>query len=417
MSDGRKILPATPRQVITPLFSILRKDIPSIATVVKKEFDRLNKRRPTKPLIVADQTTWEISGQKLYDELSGMSKTIDYHLVDSNSYGHVEEIISRIVRNPQLAYKKIPSPATTVFDERYGTKLKRTARKRFNIIYGVGGGSVIDVAKYAAYKANIPFISVPTTLSNDGFASPFSVLRLYDDDGVRTLRANVPTGVVVNIGSITDGKKDSTLRRIQSGIGDLLSNIPANLDWDLAVQTSSGYPKERRVYRNDDAKSLAEAGPNLILGWLNYRRTDLFDKQFLYELAKGLMNSARSMQIEGSSRPASGFDHKFYHMYNKLTDFRPQATHGELVAVGALISTYAHDEYCEHDVKYFRMMKKAYERAGLPTTENELDKLGVSMGQITESIDMALTFRPERYTILDEIGPEKLNECAYEVFR
>lgn len=36
-------------------------------------------------------------------------------------------------------------------------------------VISIGGGKVIDAGKYAAFLRNIPFISVPTSSSSDGF--------------------------------------------------------------------------------------------------------------------------------------------------------------------------------------------------------------------------------------------------------
>ena len=39
------------------------------------------------------------------------------------------------------------------------------------VILGIGGGKVIDAAKYAAYLRKLPFFSIPTSSSSDGFSS------------------------------------------------------------------------------------------------------------------------------------------------------------------------------------------------------------------------------------------------------
>ena len=45
-------------------------------------------------------------------------------------------------------------------------------------LIGVGGGKALDVAKYAASLAGLPYFAVPTSLSNDGFCSPQASLTL-----------------------------------------------------------------------------------------------------------------------------------------------------------------------------------------------------------------------------------------------
>ena len=46
------------------------------------------------------------------------------------------------------------------------------------IIVGIGGGKVIDAAKYAAYLRKLPFMSVPTSASSDGFSSASASLTV-----------------------------------------------------------------------------------------------------------------------------------------------------------------------------------------------------------------------------------------------
>ena len=51
-------------------------------------------------------------------------------------------------------------------------------------VISIGGGKVIDAGKYAAFLRNIPFISVPTSSSSDGFSSASASLLV---DGKRRM--------------------------------------------------------------------------------------------------------------------------------------------------------------------------------------------------------------------------------------
>ena len=46
-----------------------------------------------------------------------------------------------------------------------------TIDAKTQVILGIGGGKVIDAGKYAAYLRKLPFISMPTSASSDGFSS------------------------------------------------------------------------------------------------------------------------------------------------------------------------------------------------------------------------------------------------------
>ena len=93
------------------------------------------------------------------------------------------------------------------------------------IIVGIGGGKVIDAAKYAAYLRKLPFISVPTSASSDGFSSASASLL------VNGRRTSVPAKLAYGIIADTDVIKSAPEKFLYSGIGDLVSKITALYDW------------------------------------------------------------------------------------------------------------------------------------------------------------------------------------------
>ena len=63
-------------------------------------------------------------------------------------------------------------------------------------VIGIGGGKVIDVAKYVGFLRKIPFISVPTSSSSDGFSS--SSASLLVDGKKELVPARLASGIVVD---------------------------------------------------------------------------------------------------------------------------------------------------------------------------------------------------------------------------
>jgi len=102
--------------------------------------------------------------------------------------------------------------------------------KKYDAIVGVGGGRVIDLCKYAATLLEIPMISVATNLAHDGVASPVSILE--NNGGRGSFGVNAPLAVVIDLEAI----KMAPDRFIKAGIGDVLSNLSAVKDWELAVK-------------------------------------------------------------------------------------------------------------------------------------------------------------------------------------
>jgi len=110
------------------------------------------------------------------------------------------------------------------------------------------------------------------------------------------------------------------------------------------------------------------------------------------------MLSGRAMAEEGSSRPASGFEHKLFHILKK---HYPNLLHGELISVGTLISAKAHN-------KYYNELKEALSYLNLPP---QIDKT-----ILEQSIREAIKIKPERYTILEKETPQKIITTAQRIF-
>jgi glycerol-1-phosphate dehydrogenase [NAD(P)+] len=91
-----------------------------------------------------------------------------------------------------------------------------------DVYIGLGGGQALDTAKYVAFLSNRPYYAMPTSLSNDGFASPGVSLVLSGHR--RSLRSAMPFAVVVD----TDVCRRAPDSLWWSGVGDLLAKITAS---------------------------------------------------------------------------------------------------------------------------------------------------------------------------------------------
>lgn len=100
--------------------------------------------------------------------------------------------------------------------------------RRYDAVVGLGGGKIIDVAKYAAARVGLPMVSVATNLSHDGICSPVSILD--NDNGRGSYGVPTPIAMVIDLDVI----KEAPVRFIRAGIGDALSNISSIADWELS---------------------------------------------------------------------------------------------------------------------------------------------------------------------------------------
>ena len=250
--------------------------------------------------------------------------------------------------------------------------------KKFDAIVGVGGGRVIDLCKYAATLLEIPMISVATNLAHDGVASPVSILE--NNGGRGSFGVNAPLAVVIDLDAI----KLAPDRFIKAGIGDVLSNLSAVKDWELAV-------KENNEKMDGLAASMARISAEALLG----RADSIGSDDFLIALSEALVLSGIAMGIAGTSRPCSGACHEISHAIDLLFPDRTQP-HGEQVGVGALFATFL-----RNDEEKFTELAFALAQHQLPLSHHDL---GFNDEEFSEIVKAAPTTRPDRFTILEHLN-------------
>jgi glycerol-1-phosphate dehydrogenase [NAD(P)+] len=185
-----------------------------------------------------------------------------------------------------------------------------------DVIIGFGGGKALDVAKFVAYLSRIPYFSVPTSLSNDGFCSPQSSLTIAGRR--RPVPSAMPFGVILDTAVCLNAPEILW----HSGVGDLVSKFTAVTDWKLAFHAVS-----EEV--DDFAALLSDAS---VYQFLARPKRDLEGMQLL---GTALLLNGISMSICGSSRPASGSEHLISHALDSISK-RPRL-HGLQVGVATYL--------------------------------------------------------------------------------
>ena len=239
-------------------------------------------------------------------------------------------------------------------------------------LIGVGGGKAIDAVKYMSFLKKLPFISIPTSTSNDGFSSQGASLIV---NGRRmSLPAKTPYGIIIDIDVIRSAPE----KFIFSGIGDLVSNITALYDWKFEEENG-------KVIIDDFATMISKKAVN------SFVRTEfksIKDDLFLKELVDSLTLNGISMEIAGNSSPASGSEHLISHALDKFLEV-PQL-HG--IQVG--IATYIMSKVQEH--RYERITKILKDTGFFEYVKT----LNMRKEDFKKAIDMAPSIKPSRYTYI-----------------
>ena len=183
-------------------------------------------------------------------------------------------------------------------------------------IVGFGGGKALDVAKYVSFLTRVPYLAVPTSLSNDGFCSPQSSLTL---EGQRkSLPSAMPFGVVIDTEICLAAPEILWL----AGVGDLVAKLTAVTDWKLAFNAAG-------TFVDDFAALLSDA---TVFQFIARPQRDLEGVRLL---GTSLMLNGIAMEVCGSSRPASGSEHLISHALDSIGG--PPRMHGLQVGIATYL--------------------------------------------------------------------------------
>ncbi|GGW23642.1 iron-containing alcohol dehydrogenase family protein [Streptomyces xantholiticus] len=248
---------------------------------------------------------------------------------------------------------------------------------RYDAVVGLGGGKIIDVAKYAAARVGLPLVAVATNLAHDGLCSPISILD--NDNGRGSYGVPSPIAMVIDL----DVVREAPVRFVRSGIGDAISNISAIADWELS----------HRI-KGENVDGLAAAMARTAGESVLRHPGGVGDDEFLTVLAEALVLSGIAMSISGDSRPSSGACHEISHAFDLLYPKRA-ASHGEQCGLGAAFAMHlrgAHEQA--------GLFAEVLRRHGLPVTP---DEIGFSPDEFVRAVEYAPQTRPGRFTILEHL--------------
>ncbi|MBR4234463.1 MAG: sn-glycerol-1-phosphate dehydrogenase [Clostridia bacterium] len=200
-----------------------------------------------------------------------------------------------------------------------------------DIIIAVGGGVINDLSKILAFVSNLPQIILGTAPSMDGFASNSSSMVV--DNVKSTLYNRCPAGIVLD----TEIMAQAPMRMLQAGFGDMIAKYISVCEWRISHVVNGEYYCEHvaALMRNalkkimDSADGLAKRDPDSVGA-----------------VAEGLVLSGFAMSFAKVSRPASGLEHYFSHMWDMLALERGREAdlHGIQVGVGTVLTMNIYED-------------------------------------------------------------------------
>ena len=257
-------------------------------------------------------------------EYFGVMKAII--IADDNTYAAAgKDVEASFVRDGQAQPKRFTFGSHIYADDRCVQELADALRALDGIPVAVGSGTINDLTKVASRLNGRPYMVVGTAASMDGYSAyGASITTAGSKD---TVDCPAPKVVLADLEVIAKAPKVMNAW----GYGDLLAKIVAGADWMLADTAG--------------AEAIIPAAWELVQdplrSWVGSPDAIAANEVgALRHLVYGLLMSGLAMQATLSSRPASGAEHQFSHLWDmQHHTFNGVApSHGFKVGIGVLAS-------------------------------------------------------------------------------
>ncbi|WP_374717216.1 sn-glycerol-1-phosphate dehydrogenase [Geobacillus thermodenitrificans] len=276
-------------------------DIPIERMVVGRDaFEQLaaylRQKQYRKAALVADERTLAAAGQSLCDKLENESIRYTVCLVQPDENGDV------------------------IADERSIVQVLLETPNDADVMIAVGAGTIHDITRFSSYKMKIPFISVPTAPSVDGFTSmgaPLIVLGVK-----KTIQAQAPVAVFTH----TDVLCQAPKAMVAAGFGDMVAKYTSLADWQFA-HWMADEPHCPLVHQLTEQalKACVDHIEDIAAG----------GERGIRVLMDALLQSGIAMLLIGQSYSASGAEHHLSHYWEMefLRQNKRQVLHGAKVGM------------------------------------------------------------------------------------
>ena len=263
---------------------------------------------------------------KIAEVLAGRGIKRPFLLADINTYRAAGEQVAGVLDGAAMPYSKYVFCENNLEpDERAVGSAIMHFDKGCDAVVAVGSGVIGDIAKMLAKTADLPYIIVASAPSMDGYASASSSMAM---DGVKvSLNSKCPEVIIGDI----DVLKNAPAEMLISGLGDMLAKYISIAEWRISnLITGEYYCEEIAELVRSSLKLCVDNAGGLLQR----------DEAAVEAVFRGLVIAGAAMSLAGASRPASGVEHYFSHVW----DMRAQSlgtaasTHGIQCAIATLIA-------------------------------------------------------------------------------
>lgn len=261
------------------------------------------------------------------DMLSALGSKRPFVLCDRNTYAAAGERVCALLSDAGVAHTLYVLPG----EERISPAEWEVGSAvmhydpRCDLILAVGSGVLNDIGKVMAHAIGTRSAVVGTAPSMDGYASNSSSMI---SAGVKTTIYSVcPDAIVADV----DVLRQAPLKMLQAGLGDMLAKYISVCEWRISnIINGEYYCEEVAGLMRRCVRRIVDAAPQLT------QRSP----QAVMQVVEGLIISGIAMSYAEVSRPASGLEHYFSHIWemHALMGRCPGDLHGIQVGVGTVLT-------------------------------------------------------------------------------
>lgn len=223
-------------------------------------------------------------------------------LADCNTWQAAGERAGEILAEAGISCKKyVFSDAHLEPDERAVGSAVMHYDTACDLIIGIGSGVINDIGKIVSAITGHKYIIVATAPSMDGYASATSSMSR---DG---LKVSLPSRCADTVLGDVDILKNAPMPMLQAGLGDMLAKYISIAEWRIAHLITGEYYCENVAQMIRMAvKKCVDQAPGLL------KR----EERAVEAVFEGLVVGGVAMAYAGVSRPASGVEHYFSHVWD-----------------------------------------------------------------------------------------------------
>lgn len=253
-------------------------------------------------------------------------------IADVNTYAAAGEKVCKTLEENEIAYTKHVFHETALEpDEKAVGSAIMHYDTACDLVVGVGSGVINDISKIVSNVTGNKYIIVGTAPSMDGYASATSSMTR---DGLK-ISLNSKCADVI-LGDL-DVLCEAPLKMMISGLGDMLAKYVSICEWRLShLITGEYYCEEIADMVRTALKRCVDNAEGLL------KR----DEEAVKAVFDGLVLGGRAMKYAGLSRPASGVEHYFSHVWDmRGAEFGTAIElHGLQCAVGTLLAVKLYEQ-------------------------------------------------------------------------